>query len=129
MAKITIDGVEIDEQKLIDQGWTPPKKQNIEPTEEHIGCLVESEHGVRFMLSGPIIGDVSATLITDAYPIAMIPWHGGECPVPEGHLAIVQFRDGSVHMGEAVTFAWYHDENDDYDIIAYCPIELRGRMG
>ena len=68
-------------------------------------------------------------------PDGWIPWHGGECPVSEGTLVDVRYRDGDENIGVSAgllpsssgwvkgsanfwAFEWRHRDNNG-DIIAY----------
>lgn len=142
--KITIDGVEIDAQKLIDQGWTPPKEPEPEVTENHVGCAVEvSDYGsssiwYRITLSEidtssewPYVGFPGgawkyARLIREPQPVAMIPWSGGECPVDEGTPTVVVCRDDvKAFLTQPEGYSWSHEMGKRTDIIAYLPLDLR----
>lgn len=59
-----------------------------------------------------------------------IEWKGGECPVDEGIIVDVKYRDDEDHSKGLRLFgpiyasrlAWWHDGQDD-DIIAYRIVE------
>ncbi len=53
--------------------------------------------------------------------IEFVPWHGGECPAPDGHCVSLRFRNGIVVMTpepSAHHRNWKHD-NHPYDIVGY----------
>lgn len=51
-------------------------------------------------------------------PDGWIPWEGGECPVADGKLVTVQFRNGETARDIAMACAWQHGMGTA-DIIAY----------
>jgi hypothetical protein len=57
---------------------------------------------------------------TSTIPEGFIPWHGGECPVAEGTVVEVIYRDGERRMcdGFLPSVDWDRDE-PPFDIIAY----------
>lgn len=74
----------------------------------------------------PLSSDYTTSIVTrEQYESALaasdgwIEWGGGECPVEEGTLVDVRFRDGDDDMNiEAIDLLWNH-ENWSADIIAY----------
>lgn len=55
-----------------------------------------------------------------------IPWHGGECPLPDGALTDVKHQDGDVFLGSRAramgsAHDWSHTHGDG-SIVAYRPI-------
>ena len=50
-----------------------------------------------------------------------IPWHGGECPLPDFAQCMYRMRDGDTDASEG-SILWWEFEHDDTDIIAYRPI-------
>lgn len=61
----------------------------------------------------------------EADPDGWIEWQGGECPLPQGVLCAVKYRDGdktpSTTAGSMLAHDWSHTRHDR-DIIAYRPI-------
>lgn len=51
-----------------------------------------------------------------------IPWHGGECPVPDETLVEVRLKDSSYEAAAAASFQWQHKVGYE-NIIAYRVIE------
>lgn len=47
-----------------------------------------------------------------------IEWHGGRCPVPEGTMGIVKFRNKSCKIDTLDRFDWRHNGRES-DIVAY----------
>ena len=56
-------------------------------------------------------------------------WFGGECPVDDGVVVDVVFRDGSNDSEENVEYCTWKQPGDDDDIIAYRVIGTQGRKG
>jgi len=50
-----------------------------------------------------------------------IPWHGGECPLPDSAQCMYRMRDGEIDTAKGSSL-WWHVEQEDTDIVAYRPI-------
>lgn len=58
-----------------------------------------------------------------ATPDGWIEWRGGECPLPDGAIHDVKFRDGVKVDEHEPPESWYwHHKGENSDIIAYRPI-------
>ena len=107
-------------------------------TPEMLRQLVDASHlwsypGTTYSRSPSATGDMDAPAAeastkTDDNP--WIDWPGGECPVPDGTLVDVRFRDGTTHdeqpaynqFGIASTVAdapFWRNDDSGADIIAY----------
>jgi hypothetical protein len=55
------------------------------------------------------------------FPQGFIPWHGGGCPVAEGTVVDMLFRDGIIHDWRAIGrhATWWSHMNDATDVVAY----------
>jgi hypothetical protein len=60
--------------------------------------------------------------IQDPNLIQMIPWEGGECPVPCDMKVLIKMRDGGDHISLAEDLRWDHAD-DEYDIVKYAVLK------
>lgn len=52
-----------------------------------------------------------------------IPWHGGDCPLPEDEPTAVKLRGGEIDEDGHAAGSWHWGhEGDDSDIMAYMPM-------
>jgi hypothetical protein len=60
-------------------------------------------------------------IASSTIPEGFIPWHGGECPVAEGTVVDMLFRDGIIHGWRAIGrhATWWSHMNDATDVVAY----------
>lgn len=53
-----------------------------------------------------------------------IEWLGGECPIPDGQLVEIRFRNGdALVVAMAGAWQWWHS-GKKYDVVAYREVEV-----
>jgi hypothetical protein len=60
--------------------------------------------------------------LQDQNIIQMIPWEGGECPVPDDTRVLIQYRDGGMWNSVAKNMRWYQ-AGEGNDIVKYAVLK------